>query len=71
MRELPKRITPDELEKLHEKLSAGLREMLDFERDLHRYDKETLCLFLTLMVERENYPEVRSLLDNLDPIGGG
>lgn len=71
MRELPNRISPYELEKLHEKLHAGLREMLDFERELHRYDKETLCLFLTLMVEKENYHEVRSLLDNLDPIGSG
>lgn len=68
MREDVKEISPEELEELHESLSKGLRQMLDFERKLNGYDRETLCLFLTLMTARESYPEVLQLLDNLSPM---
>lgn len=68
MREDVKEISPEELEELHESLRKGLRQMLEFERKLNGYDRETLCLFLTLMTVRERYPEVLRLLDNLSPI---
>lgn len=68
MREDVKEITPEELEELHESLRKGLRQMLEFERKLNGYDRETLCLFLTLMTSRESYPEVLHLLDNLSPM---
>ena len=70
MRERTREISHTELEEVRGQLQSGLKEMLRFETQLREIDKETLCLFLTLMVDRDSYPRVLELLRTLEPADG-
>ncbi|MDZ7773359.1 MAG: hypothetical protein U5K31_11570 [Balneolaceae bacterium] len=67
MRDQP---SPDELEQTCRDINRGLHEMLAFERKLQDYDKETLCLLITLTTDPANHRQILQLLDNLAPLCG-
>lgn len=64
------RLSPHELEQTCREIDRGLHRMLDFEKQLQGYDKETLCLMLTLTADPENHQRILRLLDNLAPLCG-
>lgn len=61
-------LSPGELEQTCREIDRGLHRMLAFEQKLLSYDKETLCLMITLTADPGNHRRILRLLDNLAPL---
>lgn len=58
----------EELQQFGMELQEGLEQMIGFERELNRYSKSTLILFIVLNLKEEQFERARKILDQLEQI---
>lgn len=63
-------IDHQELIKLSRTINNGLHRMLDFERQLERYSKESLILLIVLSTNQDQFETITDLLDSLEDLTG-
>lgn len=56
----------EELRAFGMKLQMGLEQMADFERELYRFSKSTLILFIVLNLEEDQFQRAQAILDKLE-----
>lgn len=60
------KINAEELEKIITHLRDELDNMYDFENKLQQFDKKTLCLFITFVVDHQNFDDALEIIERLE-----